>query len=107
VQNNRVLETLTDLTAKLEDVYRDLHQHPELSMAEHRTAGVVGESLRRDGYEVTTGVGGTGVVGLLRRGEGPAVMLRADMDALPIKEDTGLPTPAEPPAPMPPVPRSP
>ena len=90
MQNNRVLEKLTDLTVKLEDVYRDLHQHPELSMAERRTAGVVSESLHQAGYEVTTGVGGTGVVGLLRTGDGPTVMLRADMDALPIKEDTGL-----------------
>lgn len=74
-----------------EDLYRDLHQHPELSNQEHRTAGLVADRLGRDGFEVSTGVGGTGVVGVLRNGTGPTVLLRADMDALPVKEDTGLP----------------
>src|SRR3546814_4046291 len=59
-------------------------------MQEARTAGLAAEGLEKAGYEVTTGVGETGVVGLLRNGEGPTVMLRADMDALPIAEDTGL-----------------
>ncbi len=72
------------------DVYRDLHRHPELSFQEKRTAGVVAGHLRELGAEVTEGVGGTGVVGVLRRGEGPTVLLRADMDALPVTEDTGL-----------------
>src|SRR3546814_17748416 len=61
-----------------------------LSRQEARTAGLAAEALEKAGYEVTTGVGETGVVGLLRNGEGPTVMLRADMDALPIAEDTGL-----------------
>ena len=74
-----------------EDLYRDLHQHPELSRQEHRTAAAVADRLRLAGLEVTTGVGGTGVVGILRNGEGPTVLLRADMDALPVREDTGLP----------------
>lgn len=74
----------------LEDLYRDLHSHPELSFAEHRTAGLVAEQLRDLGYEVATGVGGTGVVAVLRNGAGPTAMLRADMDALPVEERTGL-----------------
>ena len=74
-----------------EDLYRDLHQHPELSRQEHRTAGIVADRLRQSGCEVTTGVGGTGVVGILRNGDGPTVLLRADMDALPVREATGLP----------------
>jgi len=74
-----------------EDVYRDLHQHPELSHQEFRTAAVVADRLSAAGFELTTGVGGTGVVGILRNGEGPTVLVRADMDALPVKEATGLP----------------
>jgi amidohydrolase len=76
---------------ELAGLYRDLHAHPELAFAEHRTAGIVAERLRDLGYQVTTGVGGTGVVGLLANGEGPTVLLRADMDALPVLEQTGLP----------------
>lgn len=72
-------------------IYRDLHAHPELSFAETRTAGIVADTLTNLGFEVTTGVGGTGVIGLLRNGDGPAALLRADMDALPVKEETGLP----------------
>jgi hippurate hydrolase len=86
-----VLAGLDAITAGLEDFYRDIHQHPELSMQERRTAGKAAERLEAAGYEVTAGVGGTGVVGLLRNGDGPTVMLRADMDALPVKEATGLP----------------
>lgn len=85
-----ILAALDDLMPELEAVYKDLHSHPELSMQEKRTAGIAADHLRAAGYEVTTGVGNTGVVGLLRNGEGPVVMLRADMDALPIQEDTGL-----------------
>jgi len=85
-----VLTHLAALLPDIETLYKDLHAHPELSMRETRTAGLAAERLRQAGYEVTTGVGGTGVVGLLRNGEGPTVMLRADMDALPIAEDTGL-----------------
>src|SRR5215218_902276 len=71
--------------------YQDLHQHPELSFAEHRTSASIADRLNRSGYEVTTGVGRTGVVGLLRNGAGPTVLFRADMDALPELEATGLP----------------
>ncbi|NNM56568.1 M20/M25/M40 family metallo-hydrolase, partial [Acidocella sp.] len=79
-----------ELLARLELVYQDLHANPELSMQERRTAGIAAAWLRENGFEVSEGVGGTGVVGLLRNGEGPVVMLRADMDALPIQESTGL-----------------
>ena len=85
-----VLTNLGKLLPDLEALYKDIHEHPELSMHETRTAGIAADRLRKAGYEVTTGVGGTGVVGLLRNGEGPTVMLRADMDALPIAENTGL-----------------
>ncbi len=82
---------LDELCAGLADFYRDLHEHPELSLQEHRTAGKVAEGLRSAGLEVTEGVGGTGVVGVLRNGPGPVVLLRADFDALPVEEKTGLP----------------
>ncbi|MDQ0000555.1 amidohydrolase [Pseudarthrobacter sulfonivorans] len=71
------------------DVYQDLHRHPELSLEEHRTAQLVAEKLTTFGYEVTH-LGGTGVVGVLSNGEGPTVLARADMDALPVTEATGL-----------------
>ena len=80
-----------DLLAKLESIYKDIHANPELAMQEHRTAGIAADWLRQYGYEVTDKVGGTGVVGLLRNGEGATVLLRAHMDALAMKEDTDLP----------------
>ena len=82
---------LEQLSAGLADFYRDMHQHPELSLREHRSAQLVAGALRPLGFEVTEHVGGTGVVGLLRNGDGPVVMLRADFDALPVEEQTGLP----------------
>lgn len=86
-----VLANLGALLPDLESVYKDIHSHPELSMQEKRTAGIAADRLRAVGYEVTTGVGKTGVVGVLRNGDGPTIMLRADMDALPVREATGLP----------------
>src|SRR6476659_8948677 len=85
------LRSLDALLPDLAGLYKDVHSHPELSMQETRTAKLAADRLRAAGYEVTTGVGKTGVVGLLRNGDGPTVMLRADMDALPIQEATGLP----------------
>jgi amidohydrolase len=82
---------LDAIIAELEDLYRDVHQHPELSLQEERTAGRAAERLQASGYAVTTGVGGTGVVGLLSNGDGPTVMLRADMDGLPLEERSGVP----------------
>ncbi len=92
---NPLADALEPVYAQMEpgllEIYRDLHRHPELSMQEHRTAGIVADHIEALGYEVSRGVGVTGVVGLLRNGDGPTVMLRADMDALPMAEDTGLP----------------
>jgi metal-dependent amidase/aminoacylase/carboxypeptidase family protein len=70
---------LDALLPQLEELYKDIHAHPELSMQEERTARIAAERMRAAGYEVTTGIGKTGVVGLLRNGEGPVVMLRDDM----------------------------
>ncbi|WP_191057899.1 amidohydrolase [Geminicoccus harenae] len=84
-----------ELLAQIESAYKDIHANPELGMQEHRTAGIAADWLRQHGYEVTEGVGVTGVVGLLRNGEGPTVLLRADMDALAMKENTGLPYASE------------
>ncbi|HET7411576.1 MAG TPA: M20 family metallopeptidase [Pararhizobium sp.] len=85
-----ILGKMSELLPDLEALYKDIHAHPELSMHETRTAGIAADKLTKAGYQVTPAVGKTGVVGLLRNGEGPTVMLRADMDALPIAEDTGL-----------------
>jgi amidohydrolase len=88
---SEILASLATLLPELVTVYKDIHAHPELSMHETRTAQIAADHLKANGFEVTTGVGKTGVVGILRNGDGPTVMLRADMDALPIKEATGLP----------------
>jgi hippurate hydrolase len=87
----RVLQGLDDVRPWQEDFYRRLHEHPELSHQEHETAAQVADRMRSFGYEVHEGVGGTGVVAVLRNGNGTTVLLRADMDALPVKEQTGLP----------------
>ncbi|MBD0711519.1 MULTISPECIES: amidohydrolase [unclassified Streptomyces] len=86
-----LLTGIADLVPELRALYEDLHAHPELSFQEVRTAGVVAERLRAQGWKVTEGVGRTGVVGVLANGPGPVVLLRADMDALPVEEKTGLP----------------
>lgn len=78
------------MSIDLESLYRDLHRHPELSFQETRTAGVVAAHLEALGLEVEEGVGRTGVVTVIRSGEGPVVWLRADMDALPVEERTNL-----------------
>ena len=75
---------------ELEKLYVELHQAPELSFHEEKTSARMAEKLRALGYQVTTGVGGFGVVGILENGKGPIVMLRTDMDALPVEEKTGL-----------------
>ena len=86
-----------DLPAQLETMYPavealyiDLHRHPELAFQEVETAAKLAARVKALGYEVTTGVGGTGVVALLRNGDGPTVMLRTEIDALPVQEKTGL-----------------
>src|SRR5579862_6544779 len=77
------------------ELYKYLHSHPELSFEEKNTSARVAEELRKAGYEVTTGVGKHGVVAVLRNGPGPTVLIRSDMDALPVKEQTGLPYASE------------
>ncbi|GAA0914709.1 hypothetical protein GCM10009557_87930 [Virgisporangium ochraceum] len=71
-------------------LYLFLHANPELSGAEERTAGAFAEKLRGAGFDVATGIGGHGVVGRLANGDGPTVLLRAELDALPVAERTGL-----------------
>ena len=86
-----VLQPLDSIYPDLDALYRDLHQHPELSSREVNTAAKLAERMRQLGYEVQTGVGGNGVVAVLKNGAGPAVLIRTDMDALPVEEKTGLP----------------
>lgn len=86
-----VLQGLDALYPELDALYQDLHQHPELSQQEENTAAKLAERLRKLGYEVTENVGGHGVVALLRNGKGPTVLVRTDLDALPVEEKTGLP----------------
>ncbi|MFP5042308.1 amidohydrolase [Parasediminibacterium sp. JCM 36343] len=76
---------------RLVEIYKDIHQHPELGFTEKRTSAIVAKELQALGYDVVTGLGKTGVAGVLHNGDGPVVMYRADMDALPMKETTGLP----------------
>jgi amidohydrolase len=85
--NQAIASDLPSLMA----LYRDFHANPELSMQETRSAARMAEEARRAGFTVTTGVGGTGVVAVLANGPGPVLLLRADMDALPVEEETGLP----------------
>lgn len=79
-----------DYDSSLGAVFLDFHQHPELGFKETRTAAKMAEQLKAAGLEVTSGVGGTGVVGILRNGKGPTILIRADMDGLPVEEKTGL-----------------
>jgi amidohydrolase len=83
-------EQINAIYPELETLYLDLHRSPELAMHEEQTAAKLAERMKAFGYEITTGVGGTGVVGVLHNGNGPTVLLRTDMDALPIEEKTGV-----------------
>src|SRR6266446_5841151 len=87
----RSLAGLDEIYPELDALYLDVHRNPELSGREEKTAAKLADRLRRLGYEVTAGVGGTGVVGVLRNGSGPTVLLRTELDALPVEEKTGLP----------------
>ncbi len=84
-------EQVNAIYPEVEAFYLDLHRTPELSLQEHQTAAKLAARMKALGYEVTTGVGGTGVVAVLRNGPGPAVLLRTDTDGLPVEEKTGLP----------------
>jgi hippurate hydrolase len=89
-----IANLLSHLPATLqwqEDVYKQIHLNPELSFQETETAALAASKLKMFGYEVHEGIGKTGVVGILRNGEGSTVLARADMDALPVRENTGLP----------------
>ncbi|MDO5681220.1 MAG: amidohydrolase [Propionibacteriaceae bacterium] len=89
-----VLSGLAEIRPWFQDLYRHLHAHPELSMAEHATADRIVAELRAtpgaEDADITTGIGNTGVTAVLRNGDGPCVLIRADMDALPVREATGL-----------------
>jgi amidohydrolase len=87
----RLLSEIDQDGDRLIEIFKDIHQNPELAFMETRTAGIVAKELQALGYEVKTGIGQTGVVGILRNGDGPIVMYRGDMDALPMAETTGLP----------------
>jgi hippurate hydrolase len=84
-------EQVNAIYPEIEKLYIDLHRNPELAFHEERTAATLAARVKALGYEVTTGVGGTGIVAILRNGPGPIVMLRTELDALPIEEKTGLP----------------
>jgi hippurate hydrolase len=84
-------DQLNAMYPSIDALYQDLHRHPELAFQEHQTAAALAGRVKALGYEVTTGVGGTGLVALLRNGPGPVVMLRTEIDALPVLEKTGLP----------------
>jgi len=86
-----VLAGLPATSSWQEGVYKDLHANPELGFQENRTAGIAASKLKELGFETQEGIGKTGVVGILKNGEGKTVLARADMDALPVKENTGLP----------------
>lgn len=86
-----VLADFQSISDWQEQLYKRLHANPELSFQETETAAVAASKLREFGYEVHEGIGHTGVVGVLRNGNGKTVLARADMDALPVKENTGLP----------------
>lgn len=91
-RHQHILAWLNDVASDLRAIRQDIHAHPELGFEENRTAALVARSLEEWGYEVHTGVGRTGVVGVLRNGSSPRTLgLRADMDALPIIENTGVP----------------
>ncbi len=85
------VEQVAGIYPEIDALYLDLHQHPELSMHEQQTGAKLAERLKALGYQVNTGVGRTGIVAILKNGDGPAVLLRTDMDALPVEEKTGLP----------------
>jgi metal-dependent amidase/aminoacylase/carboxypeptidase family protein len=91
VPDDAVARSVDQEYPSLLELYKHIHAHPELSLHEKQTAARIAEELRKTGFEVTTGVGGNGVVGVLRNGPGPTVLLRTELDALPVKEQTGLP----------------
>ncbi|MGD2131788.1 MAG: amidohydrolase [Maricaulaceae bacterium] len=90
-QDDLTAAVAADYEANLEELFLHFHANPELSFQEHATAARLAQELRDLGYEVTEGVGGTGLVSVLENGDGPTVLIRADMDGLPVEELSGLP----------------
>jgi amidohydrolase len=88
--NEKIIKLAGEEVAQYNSIYTDLHKNPELSLMEFNTAKKMAAELKSIGFEVTTGVGGNGVVGIFKNGPGKVIMLRTDMDALPVKENTGL-----------------
>lgn len=86
-----VKEKIDADSARLVEIFKDIHQNPELAFMEQRTSALIAKELKALGYEVITGIGKTGLVGILRNGTGPTVMYRADMDCNAVRENTGLP----------------
>ena len=87
----KVHVAINGYSARLQEVFKDIHKNPELGFMETRTAAIIAKELEALGFSVRTGIGKTGVVGVLRNGDGPVVMYRADMDANAVEEATGLP----------------
>ena len=91
-QNTKLIKQMASAdSSRLVEIFKDLHQNPELAFMEVRTSGIVAKELKDLGYEVITGIGKTGVAGVLKNGDGAVVMYRADMDCNSVKEITGLP----------------
>lgn len=90
ILQERIYQIIDNQIEKSKEIYIDLHQSPELSFMEFKTAKKMATKLKELGFEVTTNVGGNGVVGVFKNGKGKTILLRTDMDALPIKENTGL-----------------
>jgi hippurate hydrolase len=89
VPKDEIRETVAKEYPSLEKIYTGVHAQPELSLMEEKTAARVAEELRKAGYEVAEKVGGYGVVGVMKNGEGKTLLIRGDLDALPVKEETG------------------
>jgi len=90
-QNTPLEKQVNSVFPDAQTLYLDLHQHPELSSHETRTAAELAGKLRELGYEVTEHIGGNGIVAIMKNGAGPTVMLRTELDGLPVEEKTGLP----------------
>ncbi len=88
---SRIIQSVDSDTKRLTELFEDIHRNPELGFMETRTAGIVARELEALGYEVQTGIGKTGLVAIMRNGDGPVVLYRADMDAVPVEEATGVP----------------
>src|SRR3974377_2487351 len=90
-RSQEIKKRVADEYPSLEALYKQLHANPELSLQEQQTSARMAQELKKLGFEVTEKVGGTGVVGVLKNGKGPTILVRTDMDALPVVEQTGLP----------------